>query len=88
MQLHDPQRLKRLMRMKKISVRALAREAGWKSHTYLGRLLRGEATTLETDPALRIAYALDVPVDDLFLTQMATKNDQMASESKPGKRAA
>lgn len=89
MQLHDRQRLKRLMRMKSISTRTLAREAGWKSHTYMGRLIRGEVDTLETDPALRIAYALDVPVDDLFLTQVSRKNSEESPKAvSAGKTAA
>ncbi|MFI8597728.1 helix-turn-helix transcriptional regulator [Rothia koreensis] len=88
MQLHDRQRLKRLMRMKGISARALAREAGWRSHTYLGRLLRGEVDTLETTPALRIAYALEVPVDDLFLTQMSRKNSDTSPKNGNTAKAA
>jgi transcriptional regulator with XRE-family HTH domain len=54
-----------------VSQRELARAAGYKSHSYLGRLLRGEVKTLEPDAALRIAHHLGLPVDDLFLTRVS-----------------
>jgi hypothetical protein len=38
--------------------------------------LRGEVRTLRTDPALRIAHALGVPVDDLFVTRVTTNLGQ------------
>lgn len=81
MQLKNPLLLKQLMEMKGISARRLAALAGWKSHTYLSRLLHGQVSTLETDPALRIAFALDVPVDALFLTKMARNTGQNAREA-------
>jgi transcriptional regulator with XRE-family HTH domain len=59
-----------------LSVRQLSEAAGWKSHSYLARLLRGEVRTLRTDPALRIAHALGVRVDDLFLVQVTTNTGQ------------
>jgi hypothetical protein len=64
--LRDRKKLARLMIVQDVSQRALAEAAGWKSHSYLGRLLRGQVKTLGTDPALRIAHKLMVPVDDLF----------------------
>lgn len=70
MELRDRKKLQRLMIVQDISQRELSKAAGWKSHSYLGRLLRGEAKTLETEPALRIAYALRVGVEDLFLTKV------------------
>lgn len=52
------------------SKRELSRFAGWKSHTYLQRLLKDDGPkTLETDPAIRIAYRLGVPVHRLFVTR-------------------
>jgi transcriptional regulator with XRE-family HTH domain len=73
MELIDRRRLLRLMRIRKLSQRQVAAAAGWKSHSYLGRLLRGEVKTLESDPALRIAHLLQSPVDDLFATEVDTK---------------
>lgn len=71
MYLRDPKKLARLMVIQDVSQRELARSAGWKAHSYLGRLLRGEARTCETEPALRIAHRLGVAVDDLFLTKVS-----------------
>lgn len=76
MELRDRKRLQRLMIVQGVSARQLAKTAGWKSHSYMNRLLRGEVKTLETDPALRIAYSLGVGVEDLFLTKMSTKAER------------
>lgn len=70
MELRDRKKLARLMVVQEVSQRELAAAAGWKSHSYLGRLMRGDVKTLETDPALRIAHYLQVGVEDLFLTRV------------------
>ncbi|QDF19936.1 helix-turn-helix DNA binding domain protein [Mycobacterium phage ThetaBob] len=67
MELRDRKKLARLMIVQDETQRSLSQAAGWRSHSYLGRLLRGEAKTLDTDAALRIAHRLRVPVDDLFV---------------------
>jgi DNA-binding XRE family transcriptional regulator len=59
-----------------ITQRELAEAAGWESHTYLGRLLRGEAKTLSDEAALRIAHKLGLPVDMLFMTVVSEKTGQ------------
>ncbi len=84
--LKDRRRLARLMVIQEVSHRELARAAGWKSHTYVGRLLRGEAKTLETDPALRIANHLRVAVDDLFLVRVTS--NPVGSQQKNSPTAA
>lgn len=71
--LRDRKKLARLMIIQEVTQRSLAEAAGWKSHSYLGRLLRGEVKTLGTDPALRIAHKLMVPVDDLFAIKLDMK---------------
>lgn len=71
MLLRDRKQLAKLMVIQGVSARQLAKAAGWKSHTYLQRLLRGEVKTLATDPALRIAHRLGVGVDDLFLVRVS-----------------
>lgn len=76
----DPKKLARLMVIQEVSQRELAAAAGWSSHSYLGRILRGDAKTLETEPALRIAHRLGVAVDDLFLTKVATNSVQTGSK--------
>lgn len=71
MYLKDRKQLAKLMVIQNVSARALAREAGWKSHTYMNRLLTGEANTLKPEPALRIAKKLGCGVDDLFLVRLS-----------------
>lgn len=68
--LRDRKKLARLMIVQDETQRSLSAAAGWKSHSYLGRLLRGEVKTLDTDAALRIAHRLRVPVEDLFLIKV------------------
>lgn len=77
MELKDRELLLELIEEQKISKRELARFAGWKSHTYLQRLLRdGGPKTLEVDPAIRIAYRLGVPVHRLFVTRSSADRAQ------------
>lgn len=64
--LKDRARLAKLMAVEGVSQRQLAGVAGWKSHTYVHRLLTGEAQAVDVDPALRIAHRLGVTVDSLF----------------------
>lgn len=60
-------RLLTLMLVQEVSTRSLATAVGWKSHTILSRLLRGEQHTITPDKAARIALALGVGMDDLFV---------------------
>lgn len=71
MVLLDRKRLAKLMVIQGVSARQLAKAAGWKSHSYMNRLLSGQVKTLATDPALRIAHYLGVGVDDLFLVRVS-----------------
>lgn len=71
MELKDRTLLAELMEQHGLSARALSRKAGWKSHTYLQRLLRGEVKTLATEPAARIAHTLKVPFNLLFVTRVS-----------------
>lgn len=70
MELLDRKKLKRLMIVQEVSNRRLALAAGWKSHSYMNRLVNGDVNTLEPEPALRIAKFLGVGVEDLFLTRV------------------
>lgn len=74
MYLRDRKMLARLMLIQGISQRKLSEVAGWKSHTYMRRLVTGEATTLKAEPAVRIAHELGVPLDTLFLTKTDTNS--------------
>jgi transcriptional regulator with XRE-family HTH domain len=66
MLLTDRKRLARLIEIQEVSKRSVATAAGWKSHTYLLRLLSGAATTVEPEHAVKIATYLGVDVADLF----------------------
>ncbi|MCG8151235.1 helix-turn-helix domain-containing protein [Pimelobacter simplex] len=77
MLLKDRKQLAKLMVIQGVSARQLARAAGWRSHSYMNRLLAGDVRTLSTDPALRIAHYLGVGVDDLFLVKVS--NDDVST---------
>jgi transcriptional regulator with XRE-family HTH domain len=66
MRVHNLKGLRTLMVVREVSQRRLARAAGYRSHAYMGRILRGEVDTLEPEAALRIARFLQVGVDFLF----------------------
>ena len=72
MRLHNRKGLRTLMVVQDVSQRRLARAAGYRSHAYLGRLLRGEADTLEPEAALRIARFLQVDLGFLFTPRSST----------------
>lgn len=76
MRLHNRKGLLKLMAIQNVSARTLAREAGWRSHSYMNRLLTGEVTTLEVEPAVRIAKYLGVGVDDLFMARLSSESGQ------------
>ena len=67
MRLHNLKGLRTLIVVHGVSQRRLARAAGYRSHAYMGRLLRGEADTLEPKAALRIARFLQVDLEFLFV---------------------
>lgn len=89
MELISPERLRRPMDRQAVSARAVARAAGWKSHTYMQRLLRGEEKNVKVASAVRIAYFLDVSIDDLFLTKTSSEAVELANlraaKSRPQK---
>lgn len=84
MELKDPTLLAGLMEAKGYSARRLARDAGWSSHTYLQRLLRGDVKTLKPVPAARIAHCLEVPFNLLFVSKMS---DDGARNMRKGRAA-
>jgi transcriptional regulator with XRE-family HTH domain len=58
--------LAKLMALEGLSQRRLAESAGWRSHSYVGRLVSGQARAVTPEAAARIAAVLGVSVDDLF----------------------
>lgn len=76
MELKDPTLLASLMEAQGKSARYIAKAAGYKSHTYVQRLLRGQAKNLEPTPAARIAHDLGVPFNLLFGTRVSGDSAQ------------
>lgn len=82
MEIRDRKKLARLMIVQDETQRSLSAAAGWRSHSYLGRLLRGEVKTLDTEAALRIAHKLRVPVDDLFVIRVDSNSGPIGQKQK------
>lgn len=76
----DRKRLARLIEIQEVSKREVARKAGWKSHTYLLRILSGQATTLEPEHAVKIAAFLEVDLYDLFMPKVSSGSAQTAHQ--------
>lgn len=76
MELRDLKRLRTLMAIHdNMSGRDLAEVAGYRSHTYIARVLRGEYKVIGNDHALRIAAYFKVGVDDLFLVKTSSSSE-------------
>lgn len=80
MQVRDAKTIRKLMVIQNVSQRSLARAAGYKSHAYMGRILRGEVKTLDPEAAVRVAKYLGVGVDDLFLVRVSSDTPQTAKQ--------
>lgn len=80
MELKDRTLLASLMEEQDKSARHIARVAGYKSHTYIQRVLKGKAKNLEPIPAARIAHDLGVPFNLLFRTRVSADSAQNVSE--------
>jgi len=78
MEVRDVKKIAKLMVIQGVSQRQLAAAAGYKSHAYMGRILRGEVRTLDPDAAVRIAKFLGVGVDDLFLVRLSSDTGRNA----------
>lgn len=83
MYLIDRKRLARTMKVQKVTARQLSQVAGWRSHTYLQRLLKGEVNTLRPEPAVRIAAFLGMDLSDLFMSKLSNVS---AHSQKVGQR--
>ena len=78
MQVIDHKKIAKLMAIQEVSGREMSRIVGWKSHTYMQRILRGEIRSVDPDVAVMIAATLGVGVDDLFLPRVSTETAQVA----------
>lgn len=75
MEIRSLKRLKTLMEIHELSGRDLAEIAGYKSHTSIRRILRGESKTMGTDQAVAIAHYFKVIIDDLFIVRVSTDTE-------------
>lgn len=78
MKVLDPKKIVKLMVIQEVTQRQLA-AAAWgegSTHSYLGRILRGDIKSVQTEPAIRIAEYLGVGVDDLFVPRLSTDTAQ------------
>lgn len=88
MQVRDLKKLRSLIVIQELSHREIAEAAGWRSHTYVSRLLRGEVKTLKAEPAIAIAKLLGAPLEDLFVTRMSDYSGHIGREYRTGRRSA
>lgn len=78
MEVIDRKRIAKLMAIQDVSQREMCKIIGWRSHSYLGRILRGEIKSVEPEAAVKIAATLGVGVDDLFLPRVSTESAHVA----------
>jgi transcriptional regulator with XRE-family HTH domain len=83
MRVKDPKHIQRLMVIQDLSARQLARAAGYASHSYMTRILRGEIVNVTPNRAARIARCLQVGVDDLFVARLSTDTRQNVRHKEP-----
>lgn len=80
MLIHNRRRLARLIQIQGVSKRAVARAAGWDSHTYLLRLLNGKANTCKPDAAVKIAAFLGFDINDVFVSRTTSDTGRCGQE--------
>lgn len=90
MEVKDPKKIEKLMAIQEVSRRAVARAAGWSSHTYLLRMLDGDpkAKTVTPESAVRIAYFFGVGTDDLFVPRTSSETRQVAKLERTMRKVA
>jgi transcriptional regulator with XRE-family HTH domain len=69
----DHKRLMKFVLLRGVSIRRLAEICDLKSHTYLARVLRGEAKTLNAEAVVRLCHFLELPQDEFFVTRSSGK---------------
>lgn len=62
----DHKKLRTVIALREVTYRELADAVGWKSHSYLYRLARGQVRKVDPEAAVKIAQYLGVDLDDLF----------------------
>lgn len=75
----DHRKLARLAVIQDLSHREIAAALDWKSHSLVGRIMRGQVRTVSPEAAIRWAHLCGVAVDDLFLTK-SSKNPRRSGQ--------
>jgi len=90
MEVIDPKKILKLAVIQGASKRAIARAAGYESHTYVLRMLNGDpkAKTLNVEPAVRIAHFFGVGTDDLFVARTSSEARQVANLERKVRKVA
>lgn len=83
MLVRDHKKLARLAVIQEASHRQIAQAVGWKAHSYVGRIMRGEIKNVDPEAAVRMAHFFGVAVDDLFLTKSSKNPVRQARERIP-----
>lgn len=76
MELKSLKRLMTLMEIHELSGRDLAEIAGYKSHTHMARVLRGQYKVIGNEYALRLAAYFKVGLDDLFVVRVSSATEE------------
>lgn len=82
MQVIDTKKIRKLMLIQGATQRELAEAVGWKSHSYVTRLLGGEIKTVTPDKAARIALFFQVGIDDLFVARSSSTSGPSVNRKK------
>lgn len=85
MEVRDLEMLKSLQIVRKVSNRDMAKIAGYNAHSYMNRIMKGDAKTMDPEPALRLAKFFGVGVEYLFSTEVSTKPAQNKQNKRPKK---
>jgi transcriptional regulator with XRE-family HTH domain len=80
MLVRDWRKLARLALIQGATHRQIAEAIGWKSHTYVGRILRGEIRTMDPASAVRLCHYFGVAVDDFFMTKSSRNPGRSVNE--------
>jgi transcriptional regulator with XRE-family HTH domain len=89
MRLHDDGRelLAELMEIRKDSHRKVAAAAGWSSHSFVGRLLSGQANSVKPRSAVLLARYFGLPVHRFFDTELSVDDVRPAPRRQTKKAA-
>lgn len=88
MVLKDRKMLGRLIALQDWSIRSLAKSSGFRSHSYLNRLVLGQVSTCSAERAVALCANLQVPLDSLFLTKMSSDQERVSTARfQPGTAA-